>query len=146
VALLEWSLSEVFDAADAPVITRAALAEVPPEAWDELRFEFHPSLRRLRLSWNTTAVWQAMTREESPPDPTPSEAPVEFVLWRLDLKNYFRSLQPAEFTALDAAVAGCSFGALCADLGRWLPDEEIPLTAANFLNTWVTGGLITALV
>jgi hypothetical protein len=145
VALLEWTLSEVFDAADAPAITRAALADVPPEAWEDLRFEFHPSLRRLRLSWNTTAVWQAMTREESPPDPTPSEAPVEFVLWRQDLKNYFRSLTPAEFTALDAALAGRSFGELCADMSEWLPDEEIPLTAANFLNTWVNGGLIVAL-
>jgi hypothetical protein len=145
VALLEWTLSEVFDAADAPAITRAALADVPSEAWEELHFEFHPSLRRLRLSWNTTSVWQAMTREESPPDPTPSEAPVEFVLWRLDLKNYFRPMNPAEFTALDAALAGRSFGELCADLSEWLPDEEIPLAAANFLNTWVSGGLIVAL-
>ncbi len=35
-----------------------------------LRFEFHPSLRRLRLQWNTAAVWQAMSHEETPPDPS----------------------------------------------------------------------------
>jgi hypothetical protein len=70
---------------------------------------------------------------------------VEFVLWRQDLKNYFRSLTPAESTALDAALAGCSFGELCTALGEWLPDQEIPLTAANYLNTWVNGGMIAAL-
>ncbi len=35
----------------------------------ELRFELHPSLRRLHLHWNTVAVWQAMSHDETPPRP-----------------------------------------------------------------------------
>jgi len=64
LALLEWTLAEVFDAADADPKPRAALSAIDPSAWGELRFAFHPSLRRLHLEWNTAAVWQAMSREE----------------------------------------------------------------------------------
>src|SRR5277367_5751517 len=45
LALLEWTLSEVFDAADAPPKPRSAFSAIDAAAWSELRFEFHPSLR-----------------------------------------------------------------------------------------------------
>ena len=44
VALLEWTLAEVFDAADAEPKSRAALSAIDPSAWADLGFEFHPSL------------------------------------------------------------------------------------------------------
>src|SRR5258708_4635341 len=52
VALLEWTLSEVFDATDAPSLQRAELSPVEPWAWGSLTFRFHPSLRLLDLCWN----------------------------------------------------------------------------------------------
>lgn len=146
VALLEWTLSEVFDAPNAQAVPRSALAAIAPEDWDELSFEFHPSLRRLELYWNTTAVWQAMTREEDPPPPLASDTPVMFALWRQDLKPYFRALSEPEAGALEAALDGRTFGEICGILGEWFPDEEIPLTAANYLNTWVNSGMIVKLV
>src|SRR3984893_9154453 len=69
VALLEWTLAEVFDAADAEPKPRAALSAVDASAWNGLQFDFPPSLRRLPLHWNTAAVWQAMSREETRPIP-----------------------------------------------------------------------------
>ncbi len=89
LALLEWTLAEVFDAADAEPTPRAALSAVDASAWSELQFEFHPSLRRLHLHWNTAAVWQAMSREEAPPDPVCADHPVPWLLWRQNLQNYF---------------------------------------------------------
>jgi len=146
IALLEWTLSEVFDAANAAVVPRSALAAIAPEDWDELGFEFHPSLRRLQLYWNTTSVWQAMTREEEPPPPLPADTAVMFALWRQELKPYFRALSEPEAGALEAALDGRTFGEICGILGEWFPDEEIPLTAANYLNTWVSSGMIMTLV
>ncbi|MHB8478516.1 MAG: HvfC/BufC N-terminal domain-containing protein [Steroidobacteraceae bacterium] len=144
LALLEWTLAEVFDAADAEPKPRAALSAIDPSAWGELRFTFHPSLRRLHLEWNTAAVWQAMSREEAPPDPKCAEHPVPWLLWRQNLQNYFRSMSGEEAAALDAALRGETFGEICAALSDWLPEEEIPLRAASLLAAWADSGIIVA--
>jgi hypothetical protein len=145
IARLEWILSEVFDSPDAKTLDRAALTSLAPEDWEGLRLGFQPGLRLLTLRFNTAAVWQAMTREEEPPAPQSSEHPVPWIIWRQDFKNYFRSLDAAETALIEAARAGASFAELCEILGDWLPDEEVPLAAANYLNTWVGSGLISAL-
>jgi len=145
LALLEWTLAEVFDAADADPRPRAALSAIDPSAWGELRFAFHPSLRRLHLEWNTAAVWQAMSREEAPPDPACAEHPVPWLLWRQNLQNYFRSMTAEEAAALDSAQRGETFGEICAALGDWLPEEEIPLRAASLLAAWADSGIIVAI-
>jgi hypothetical protein len=142
VALLEWTLAEVFDAADAPSLPRAALSAVEPSAWGTLTLEFHPSLRRLAFSWNTAAVWRAMSEEETPPRPEMGPAPIPFLLWRQNLQNFFRSMNALESTALDAALRGRNFAQLCEDIGALLPQEEIPAAAASLLGTWADSGII----
>jgi Putative DNA-binding domain len=145
LALLEWTLAEVFDASDAESTPRAAFSAIAPSAWGELRFRFHPSLRRLRLQWNTAAVWQAMSREEAPPEPLRAEHPAPWLLWRQDLQNYFRSMTADEAAALDAALRGETFGNICEALAAWLPEDEIPLRAAGLLRCWADSGIIIAI-
>ncbi|HEX3951860.1 MAG TPA: DNA-binding domain-containing protein [Steroidobacteraceae bacterium] len=145
VALLEWTLAEVFDAADAEPVTREALAAVGPSAWGSITLAFHPSLRRLNLSWNSAAVWKAMSLDEVPPPPDLAAAPLPWLLWRQNLQNYFRSLNPVESAALDAALQGCNFGEICESLSALLPQEEIPPAAASLLGTWADSGIITGL-
>jgi hypothetical protein len=145
LALLEWTLSEVFDAADAQAKPRAAFSAIDASQWSELKFEFHPSLRRLHFRWNTAAVWQAMSREEAPPDPACAEHPVPWLLWRQDLQNYFRSMTADEAVALDTALRGANFGEICESLAVWLPDDEIPLRAASLLGAWADSGIIIAI-
>ena len=142
LALLEWTLAEVFDSADADPKPRAFLTAIDPSAWSELRFEFHPSLRRLRLQWNTAAVWQAMSSEATPPDPECAEHAVPWLLWRQDLQNYFRSMPADEAAALDAALRGANFGDICGVLAEWLTEDEIPLRAAGLLGIWADSGII----
>jgi hypothetical protein len=145
LASLEWTLAEVFDSADASPKPRAALTAIDPSAWSELQIEFHPSLRRLHLQWNTVAVWQAMSNEEAPPDPQCAEHAVPWLLWRQDLQNYFRSMPADEAAALDAALKGASFGEICAALAEWLPEDEIPLRAAGLLGIWADSGIIVGI-
>jgi hypothetical protein len=142
VARLEWTLAEVFDATDSPVLARTALSVVEPSAWGSLTLKFHPSLRRLALGWNTAAVWKAMTQDETPPRPEMAPAPMHWLLWRQNLQNYFRSMNPVEATALDSALRGRDFAQLCEDLGALLPQEEIPAAAASLLGTWADSGII----
>ncbi len=146
LALLEWTLAEVFDAADAEPVQRGALSAVDPSAWSELRFEFHPSLRRLHFEWNTAAVWQAMSRGEAPPDPLCAEQPVPWLLWRQNLQNYFRSMAADEAAALDSALSGAGFGEICEALAEWLPEDEIPLRAAVLLGAWADSGIIVRII
>ncbi len=145
LALLEWTLAEVFDAADANPKPRAALSAIDPSGWSELHFEFHPSLRCIELQWNTTAVWQAMSHEQTPPDPECAPHPVPWLLWRQDLQNFFRSMPQDEAAALESALRGGSFGQICETLANWLPDEEIPLRAAGLLGLWADSGIIVAI-
>jgi len=142
IARFEWILSEAFDAADAAVLDRTALQRIDPADWAELRFDFHPSLRRLPLEWNSVAIWQAIHREQSPPEPARGDRPVPWIVWRQGFKNFFRSLDGAESAALDVALSGAAFGEICETLGAWLPAEEVPLRAAMLIGGWTESGLL----
>lgn len=145
VAQFDWTLAEVFDAADAVPLEREHLRSIDPTAWAALKFSFHPSLRRLQLAWNTVPVWQAVSNDEQPPDPERAAHPVPWLLWRQNLKNYFRSMDDIEDAALDAAILGKTFAEICAALIERLPEDEIPLRAANLVGTWVDTGIIVGI-
>jgi hypothetical protein len=145
LARWEWAMTEVFDAADAEPIGADELARVPPDGWAELRFQWHPSIRRLALAWNAPQIWKAVSDDAEPPEVAFSAEPVEWLLWRQDLRTYFRSLQPAEAAALEAARRGQPFGELCAVLSEELGEAQAPAKAAGFLREWLESGLLTAI-
>jgi hypothetical protein len=142
LARWEWAMTCVFDAADAPPLTHAALARVPPEQWAQLRFQWHPSVQRLGLNWNVPQIWQALSDEVERPPTTFSHTPTPWLLWRQELTSYFRSLPPTEAAVLDAARSGWPFGELCALLCDEVGDAQAPQRAATLLRGWVDSGLI----
>ncbi len=144
LARWEWLLCAVFDAADAELLTAAALARVALADWPGLRFAFHPSVRRVALRWNAPQVWKALTEGGERPELQVATEPVEWLAWRQDLKTYFRSLEPAEAGALDAARNGASFGELCELLAASHGAERAPAEAATLLARWLGAGLIVA--
>jgi hypothetical protein len=145
IARLEWTLSEVFDAPDAVPLDRAALGGIDPGEWAALRFRLHPSVRRLVFSWNAVAVWQHLSDEDEAPAPEESSAPVPWLLWRQNFKNYFRSLNAVEVAALDTAAADGRFGEICEALGAFLGEDEIPLQAATLVAGWLDSGIIVGI-
>lgn len=146
LARWEWTMTEVFDAADAEPIGVEALAAVHPESWPELRFDLHPSVRRLGLFWNAPQIWKALTSDEERPKAAVLAEPGQWALWRQGLQTYFRSLQAPEAEALDAARDGATFGELCTSLPRHFTEEETPSRAAGFLRQWVESGLIVGVL
>ncbi|HEY0341792.1 MAG TPA: DNA-binding domain-containing protein [Steroidobacteraceae bacterium] len=143
IARWEWAMTEVFDAADADPLGVSDLANVAPDEWAMLRFGLHPSVRRLALAWNAPQIWKAVSDGGEPPEVEFSPEPVEWLLWRQDLRTYFRSLQPGEAGALEAAREGRSFGELCGLLCAEFGEEAAPARAAAFLRDWVESGLLT---
>jgi hypothetical protein len=142
LAAWEWAMTSVFDAADALPLEHAALAGVAPPQWAQLRFSFHPSVRRLVLSWNVPQLWQALTDDAERSPVTLATAPVQWLLWRRQLTTYYRSLTDGEAALLDSALRGWPFGELCQLLCEELGEREAPAQAAALLRGWIDSGLI----
>ncbi len=142
LARWEWAMTETFDAADAPTLDPGAMASVAPEEWADLRFDWHPSIRRLPLSWNVPQIWNAITNETERPEPSLAAEAGQWLLWRRGLEIFFRSLAPAETAALDAARGGSSFGELCELLCAGGDEAAGAAEAAGLLREWLQSGLI----
>jgi hypothetical protein len=140
LARWEWTMTCVFDAADAAPIAHADLARIGAGQWAQLRFTFHPSVHRLDLAWNVPQLWQALTDDSERPAAALQQA--GWLLWRQELLSYFRSLPPAEAAVLDAARSGWPFAELCELLCEELGEAQAPAQAAELLRGWIGAGLI----
>lgn len=143
MARFEWSWAHAFDAADAAVAGLDAMAGIPAESWAGLRVQFHPSLQRQDLRYNVPALFDAATREAEAPAVAEEADAVPWILWRRELRVHWRSLEPDEAWALDAAADGQTFGHLCAGLCQWHAPDAVPLRGASLLRTWLEEGLIS---
>lgn len=146
LAEFEWAMVNAFDAEDSPVVTPREIANLARAAWPGMRLEFHASLCRLQLVWNSAHLWKVLLSEGNPPDALQrAETSVAWLIWRQD-KTYFRSLAPQEAWALDAMRAGADFAKFCEGLCAWVAEEQAALTAAEMLYRWASDGLIKRLV
>jgi hypothetical protein len=144
LAQLEWALVEAFDAADAAPLARAALNELEPERWAELRLRFQPALRRLALGFPVDRVRRAHDegRAELPAALAPESTQV--CVWRSQERVYLRALAPLAAEALALAQAGAGFGRLCEALAERSSDAEAPAHAAGLLARWQADGWLAA--
>lgn len=142
LAALDWALRGAFDAADAQALSAADLAALPAEAWATLTFELPPSYRRLRLTCNTLAIWQALDQDEAPPAAEALGQPLDVLIWRRGSSPHFRSVDALEAAALDGLAQGLSFAALCQALSERFPDADIASAAGGLLRRWVEDELL----
>jgi hypothetical protein len=142
LAKWEWAMTDAFDAADAEPIDSGVFAQVAPEDWAELRFEWSPSVQLLALEWNVPELWKAVTEDTEHPEPSLSLQPASWLIWRRELQIYFRPVAAEEAAVIAASRAGQSFGELCVLLCEHLDESEASLHAAGFLRGWVQSGLI----
>jgi hypothetical protein len=144
MARWEWAMAAVFDAADAEPIGLDAFAQIAPEDWAGLRFEWSPAAQVLELEWNIPQLWKAVTEgSEERPDPV-YEAGC-YLIWRRELQIYFRPLGEEEASAVAAVREGHSFGELCVLLCEHRDESEASQHAAAFLRGWVEAGLLVSL-
>lgn len=149
IAQFEWALSLAFDAEDAPVLRLQDLAGIAPENWGDLRFKFHPAVQLFNPTYNVLLVWQALNMGETPPKAVQIHEP--YVVWRKDLNSHYRPLEHAEYAALQHVISGKSFGELCESLQEIASqendsEENATVQAAQYLSSWLNGGLITAIL
>ncbi|MGH8631288.1 MAG: hypothetical protein ACREU7_11075 [Burkholderiales bacterium] len=140
IAQFEWARGEAFDAPDADHVDLEAIANIPPASWPGLRFTLHPTVHRLQLAWNAPVICKALASGSDTVQPQHTTA--QWLLWRNPLDVYWRSLDPGEAAALDAAAAGASFAEICEGLLKWLDADAVVLQAAGLLKRWAVDGLL----
>ena len=143
IAAFEWAMTHAFDAEDTPLATVADMAAVSPDNWPGLIFTLHPSVQRIDIRGNAPALWNAADRKETLPVPEQSPHPIGWVIWRQELKLYFRSLSVDQAWMLDALRDGRSFADICEGLTEWIDAQHVALHAAGLLKQWLEDGMIS---
>ena len=136
LAAFEWAVRDVFDAADAPVLERAALAAVPADAWPELCFELVAARRWLALDWPVERLREAHDAGEALPSLEPE--PTWALVHRRDERVRWRAIAAQEAEALAALAAGEDFATLC---GRAESAQQV----LGWLERWLAEGLLSAI-
>jgi len=144
LAELELALNTAFDAKNAPVLTQAYLTEIAAHDWPLLTFTPHPSTSRLQMTTNASAIWTALSNEETPREAQVTPDPTQLIVWRGEEMARYRPLSYDEAMIWDEAKKGANFGTLCEMLATYWPEEEAPLKAANYLLAWLEAELLTS--
>ncbi len=142
MAAFEWALGLAFDSADAVPLSGETLAAVPPERWPDLRLEFHASVSLQRFHYPVPRLWKALQAETRLPDCVYQQEPQDWLIWRRELRCYFRSLSPAEARVLEWLLDGEIFSAACACLAGFDLPGDAARQMAGWLQRWLEDGLV----
>jgi hypothetical protein len=63
MARLEWNRADIFDAADAPALTRERLATLPQEKVGDGRLRLIPAFRLLRMEYDIAPLWRRLEKD-----------------------------------------------------------------------------------
>lgn len=136
LAAIEWAMVRALDVPHGPLLERATLAALPPEAWPALRVQAVPSAFVGTCRHDFGALW-ADHLVAPTPDRSPAPGPPNHVLvWRQGLAVMHRPLDPAEADALRRVTEGVAFAGLCEHL-----DASV---AVAWLSRWLDDGLLVA--
>lgn len=142
MAQFEWTLGLAFDAGDGEPLATEDLTRIDPQSWPGLRLSLHPSVHRLRLWFPVPKVWKALQEGGPLPQCRPREEPTDWLIWRYDLRIFFRSLTAAEAEALTGVQQGENFATICERLSHHTDPVNAAERAAWLLQQWLNEGLI----
>lgn len=141
LARLEWAFTLAFDAPPGQPLSLAQMAELAAEDWPTLQVSLLPSVQWLLCRHNSLAIWRACKAQADFPGSQRTAEPEVCLIWREQLTTRYRSLAPAEATALQGMTAqGWSFAELCAQLSEH--GDQAPLQAVTWLRQWLSDGLL----
>lgn len=141
VARFEWSLLDVFDAADAQPMTAATLREVPATAWPRLQLHLIPAHTLLVLQWQVDAVHETVAQHEGAPPPPPRQ-PVELLLWRKAHAVLYRPVDAFEADILRKVQTGMNFADLCTHAATLVAEDTVVARVGALLETWIEAQLL----
>jgi hypothetical protein len=147
LAALEAALGRAFDCPDETPLAVEILGVTPQADWPRLRFAFHPSVALIEIPAAALACYEAAQKQETPDLEACGEERLSMLVWREGLEVQYRPLDALEAMALREAQGGAPFGQICSLLAFGRPgdsSEDLTMTAAGFLLSWFSEGLIVA--
>jgi hypothetical protein len=145
LARLEWARADVFDLADEPMLTLAAVRAWPMERFGELPLGLVTAHRLVSAPRGTAALWDALAGELA----AGAEASValageeSFLVWRDGTVVYHRLVDEAEGAALALASQTTRFGLICECLLATHGEEAAVAQAYAWMSTWLADGLLS---
>jgi len=141
IALIDWTVGQVFVGPDAVALLPEALAVAD---WETAVIHAVPSLLVLPIRSNADAIWQALATGETPPVPEPAEPGSALLLWRQGLEPVFRRAEAHERDVLAWSAAGDGFAAICERLAATLGEEAAVTAAGTLLGRWLGEKMVAA--
>jgi len=135
IASIEQTFNNSFDAADCTTINIDHLSQIAVESWPTLQIQLHASVQLLSCEYNSFAIWKALAEDKTPPALIKETA--TWLIWRKDLVSRYRVLDDAETYALTRVTQGDNFGDLCEGLLKYFDEEQTPIKAVTYLQTWI---------
>ena len=139
LAWIEWTLSEIFVAADATACSPEDLAGID---WESATLRLCPSLRLRTATTNAAAIWSSLQDDTAPPDAEMLDAPAGFAAWRQGFRSRLRQLDALEHAALLSLGEHGRFSALCDALVGQLGEEAGIARAGQWLADWIGSGIV----
>lgn len=148
LAALEWAMHYAFTAADAEPLDglglAAATAAFGEEDWGAMRITFVSGCAVVHAHHDLAALWQALGSDPFYAPDYALAAPVCLQVWREGLNPVFRPVDSAGGLALDLALSGAPFGAICTALVGALGEEAGVARAGAVLGEWIGDGLVAS--
>lgn len=113
---LEWACEEAVAAAVRPPLQAEALAAVPADRLERLRFEFQPALRLVASRWPVWSVWQANQGDADPLTVDLQQGGEHCAVTSADDRAAVYRLEAADFALLRLLVDGLALGPATATL------------------------------
>jgi hypothetical protein len=145
LAALEWARVDVFDRADQPTLTRAAVAAVPPDGFAEIRLAPIAACEVVPATHSVEQTWRAAEDERAPQAPGRAPEGHALLVWRRGVTVHHRPVGARERKALALLRGGTTFGALGAALAQdAASDQEAAAQAVQLLGAWLAEELLAA--
>ncbi len=143
---LERAVSEVFDAAQSPGLSEAAISGVAPDAWERARLLPIEAFRLLALRYPVNAYLQSVRDQDHDHHPKPRLKPEWVAVYRRDYAVYRLDLTKAAHDLLADLVRGEPLGdAIAAALKRPGRKKPAPDDLFRWFREWVAAGIFMGL-
>lgn len=141
LARLELAVTEVFDAPETPALSEAAIAAVPPDAWERARLRPVSAFRLLSFRYPVNDYLQSV-RDEDHRHPPARVKNTWAAIYRRDYAVYRLDLSRSAHDLLADVAAGLPLGeALAAALRRGGRPRPEPDLLFRWFREWVSGGV-----
>ncbi len=149
LAWLEWAMHCAFTAPDVDAMQTSAFAEATAafesDAWYELRLGFTKELTMRVITHDLIALWQQTAEPQAIQPVSKLSVNHSAIVWREGELPVFRLVVDYEAAALQAMMAGASYGNACEIVMAACPADEAAAVAGTMLSRWLTDGLVVSI-